>query len=1101
MAKNAITVMQEGNKALDEINGKLNQTIQNVLAINDAALKVGKNFFNVKSPKEVNSSLEKNKNIQIQLSALTQERVKLEKALISQVNKQKLAEEGRAKALVKSRYEVQQLNQKAKEAAILSSRLATEYQKQSVKLIQLRRQYKDVALVQGESSKAAQTLLTKITALDTRLKRVDGNVGQFQRSVGNYGKAMQSAVAAARNLAGALGFTSGIILAVNVMKDAVDTIKTFNSGILNVSKTTGIVGEDLDSLSDSIVKLSMNLSTVGTKSLLQYATVAGQLGVKGTENILAYTESLAKLETASDITGEEGGASIARLLTLTDGGVENVKEFGDEIVKLGNNFAATESEILSNATAIAQNTGIYKLGRQEVLSYAVATKAVGIESEITGSTIGKTLGILEKSIRTQQGLEQISRLTGIAQNDLGKAFDENSGQVFQRLIKGLNEIDKAGGSVNQQLEELGIKSVRNQRVIGTLATAGYDTLEKSISDVTSAFGSLDQEFETASSKIENQLGRIGIAFDNLILSAEDGKGVLGDFVKFISDRYVTNFEKLNVVLNENISITDRWKVSANAVWSSITFGAFKPFEEYTQKLVDNSKAIEGNEANTSKLSQAYVDIFGNIIPVINEQQKLNEETEFYFGMLSKNTEKESDSIAGLKDKIKVLKDEQEQLTANDKELYKEKQKLIDNYQKEIDAIKGVSNVRKQGIQAITGSIAFLESEIKILEEKRSKLTTNSTAYKQYTDAIDDANSSLIRLKDTLTGVYTELADAGLGEGVDLFKIDQDVIDRAEKFKKEQDKKSEIFGVEGLDDDEYQAFLDKEDKKQEKLRETAEYEKQLREETRDNAVAAFSESVNFVNALFDAKVQKYDDEINKNNDYYAALLDNEMLSEEQRSALEAERDRKNLELEKKKRQEQKKAAILNKVAGIAEVAINTAIAVSKVTAQTGIAAPLLIPSIIALGALQAATIAAQPIPQYKDGKRQGEGKDGIALLNDGGKDELRISKSGEIERIKGRNVLAPVLKSDTIVPDADKFLSNLSDKELYENLHKHTILASISHQKQTIDNYLIAQSMEKAYEKQTNRMIKAIEKNRPKINLHNNNNIGDDLKFLAKLNSL
>src|SRR5690606_13774959 len=169
------------------------------------------------------------------------------------------------------------------------------------------------------------------------------------------------------------------------------TVKEFNSGLLNVSKTTNISGDALNRLGDDIVDLSRKLQTVSTDKLLEYATVAGQLGVKGSQNILAFTEALAKLETASDITGEAGGAEIARLLTLVDGGVQSVGDFGDEIVMLGNNFAATESEILGNATAIAQNTGLYKIGRRDALAYATATKAVGLEAEVVGSAMFRTL--------------------------------------------------------------------------------------------------------------------------------------------------------------------------------------------------------------------------------------------------------------------------------------------------------------------------------------------------------------------------------------------------------------------------------------------------------------------------------------------------------------------------------------------------------------------------------------------------------------------------------------------------------------------------------------------------------------------------------------
>src|SRR5690606_38728965 len=137
----------------------------------------------------------------------------------------------------------------------------------------------------------------------------------------------------------------------------------------------------------------------------------------------------------------------ARMLTLIDGGVQNVKDFGDEIVHLGNNFAATEKEILSNSTAIAQNVSVYKTSRQDVLAYGTATKAVGIESELAGSKIGKAMKFLEASIRTGENISDVMRLTGLTVDELKAQFKEDSGGVLFKFIEGLNGIDKAGGSV------------------------------------------------------------------------------------------------------------------------------------------------------------------------------------------------------------------------------------------------------------------------------------------------------------------------------------------------------------------------------------------------------------------------------------------------------------------------------------------------------------------------------------------------------------------------------------------------------------------------------------------------------------------------------
>jgi hypothetical protein len=62
----------------------------------------------------------------------------------------------------------------------------------------------------------------------------------------------------------------------------------------------------------------------------------------------------------------------------------------------------------------------------------------------------------------------------------------------------------------------------------------------------------------------------------------------------------------------------------------------------------------------------------------------------------------------------------------------------------------------------------------------------------------------------------------------------------------------------------------------------------------------------------------------------------------------------------------KQAKLDKAQALVNVAISTAAAIMKVTAQTGIGSAVLVPLIAALGAVQAGVILAQPIPQFYEG---------------------------------------------------------------------------------------------------------------------------------------
>jgi len=514
--------------------------------------------------------------------------------------------------------------EQARQAKELKKQLSdnSEYAKLAKALNNVRKETKDVlaemfslerrgygAGAGFEALKKKSEALTKQTQyLDKAIKKIDATVGQHQRNVGNYADALGNMVPIIGNVnsqlaafgtslddlankPGAikeLGLTfagmgksiltflvSPIGAAITAIaglfmlfKANKDTVIDFNSGLLNVGKTTGLSGQALQDFSDDIIKLSRALQTVSTDKLLEYASVAGQLGVKGSQNILAFTEALAKLETASDISGEEGGSEIARLLTLADGGVQNVKAFGDEIVNLGNNFAATESEILGNATKIAQSTGIYKVGRQEILAFATATKSVGVEAELVGSTMGRTLGTLEKAIRTGNGLSTVLKLVGGTQAELSKRFRNDASGVLIDFIGGLNRTGKSASDFNKSLEEVGITATRDTAVIGSLASNGFKILTDALGSVKNATGAMDAEFTTASEKLSNQAARIGIAWDNMILGIDNGQGTIGKssvaVIRFIADTIDT--------MSGSVSTTDR------------LVSSYERFESQTNKL-------------------------------------------------------------------------------------------------------------------------------------------------------------------------------------------------------------------------------------------------------------------------------------------------------------------------------------------------------------------------------------------------------------------------------------------------------------------------------------------------------------------------------------
>jgi TP901 family phage tail tape measure protein len=104
----------------------------------------------------------------------------------------------------------------------------------------------------------------------------------------------------------------------------------YETQLIKVGKTADISGKELNDFGKDVVALSAKIP-LSTNELLELAASAAQLGVKGKDNILKFTETIAKLGTATNITGEQGAQDIARLLNVTGEGIGTVDKFASTL--------------------------------------------------------------------------------------------------------------------------------------------------------------------------------------------------------------------------------------------------------------------------------------------------------------------------------------------------------------------------------------------------------------------------------------------------------------------------------------------------------------------------------------------------------------------------------------------------------------------------------------------------------------------------------------------------------------------------------------------------------------------------------------------------
>lgn len=189
---------------------------------------------------------------------------------------------------------------------------------------------------------------------------------------------------------------------------------------------------------------------------------------------------------------------------------------------------------------------------------------------------------------------------------------------------------------------------------------------------------------------------------------------------------------------------------------------------------------------------------------------------------------------------------------------------------------------------------------------------------------------------------------------------------------------------------------------------------------------------FGDQLFQSKINQLDEENEANQEAYDKEIENiEKLEESgaisteeaeaRKRAAEDKTKAKEEEIAKKKAELQRKQAIYDKAMSIAQVGISTALGIMRTIDQLGYPAAIpFVALVAAMGAVQAATILATPIPKYKEGTDYHKG--GLAIVGDGGVPETVLTPDGKL-------YLTPAFPTLTELPIGTKvFPENIYEDE-------------------------------------------------------------------------
>jgi len=452
LEKQRIGVEEKSKIASQKVSQQIQKTSQQQLKTKQQKLKLDKEILNAE--KALNQAIQQEKKAIQQGLKVQQEELK--------IKRQKLSIE------IQEKKELQRLdNIKQKEIATAKKNKAakekenSEYFKQSKRLNDLRKKYKDLILVQGKETRATRKLRKEITTLDSRLKRVDARVGQFQRSVGNYGKAFGKVTGVLRNFGLAVGGLA-------VIRNITGIVRNFEQAQADLASVLGVNVDEMKALTDQARELGATTRfTAGEVSQLQKEFA--KLGFDQTE-IQAMTEATLQLAAAT-------GTELPRAAEVTGA---TLRGFG---------LDASETQRVVDVMAKS-----FSSSSLDMEKFATAMSSVAPVAKTAGLSVEKTTALL--GTLTDRGLDASTAGTGLRNIFLelskrGLSFEEAMLQINSATDKNAASLDlfgKRGATVGTILSETA-EDVSNLE--GKLNDAGGAAKEMADKQLNTLNGALD----------------------------------------------------------------------------------------------------------------------------------------------------------------------------------------------------------------------------------------------------------------------------------------------------------------------------------------------------------------------------------------------------------------------------------------------------------------------------------------------------------------------------------------------------------------------------------------------------------------------------------
>ena len=596
-------------------------------------------------------------------------------------------------------------------------------------------EYNKLSKAERDNTSIGKQRRIEIRRTSDELKRLESQIGDNTRNVGNYSTALRGF---STQLLGSFGIIVGIQGFARALKSAANTSIEYRAALDKLSAISKSTASDLKALEEQSLQLGASTKFTATEVVLLQTELA-KLGFT-TQEILNTSEAVLLLSTITGDSLAENAAlagSTIRIFNL------DASESARVVDVLAKSFTSSALDFEKFKNAITQAGPV--------------ARTFGFTLEETTALLAKLSDAGFEGSKSGTALRNILLNLADANGKLAKGLGGNV-TSFDELIPALIELRESGVNLNETLELTDKRSVAafNQ----FLQTAeGANVLKESLDEAT---GSAKEASDIIQDNLLGDLDKLKAAWESAVLSNDAG---LNRLLRGLTDIGIGlgNYVAGTAFLSDEPSFFDQLNSELSQYRERL--GDFKTEQEFKDEITQVAKTLELFRAANASSEE--------VTRLLNKLNEANRSFSEYNKSIQRAivATKDIDSaIDGLTDEeLTTLLADLENLLENDIKKFGEFSDDANDTRLAIDKLKGalVDLITTGGNTGTT--LESLGEDLKKIKEDLQKTEVGTREFlrlQRESELLETRIRSLVNLTKNLREEFVDLSDAEIVKGLE-----------------------------------------------------------------------------------------------------------------------------------------------------------------------------------------------------------------------------------------------------------------------------------------------------------------------------------------------